>query len=328
MNSQNNNMFYLIDNETVELVKFLSENKRTELYESMNKDAIYKISCEYGNVGYSEFATYDKAVSFLSRIEYIESSEILGRFSSTRQLKSFYKPTTTTNESETDNIILSAGSEEYISLETLNDKINDILSKVSEGTIRGARGYRGVQGEQGPQGPIGEQGPQGLIGEQGPQGLIGEQGPQGLKGEQGEVGTQGVIGNQGTIGTQGLMGTQGFVGTIGAIGTQGVIGTQGEQGAQGFIGTQGEQGDRGTRGYMGLQGEIGTQGFMGAQGYEGPQGPAGEKGQPADVNSSNIHIVNYKSVDTYIPILLDDTLSVALAKLESRIARIEKILNL
>ena len=319
MNSQNNNMFYLIDNETVELVKFLSENKRTELYESMNKDAIYKISCEYGNVGYSEFATYDKAVSFLSRIEYIESSEILGRFSSTRQLKSFYKPTTTTNESETDNIILSAGSEEYISLETLNDKINDILSKVSEGTIRGARGYRGVQGEQGPQGPIGEQGPQGLIG---------EQGPQGLKGEQGEVGTQGVIGNQGTIGTQGLMGTQGFVGTIGAIGTQGVIGTQGEQGAQGFIGTQGEQGDRGTRGYMGLQGEIGTQGFMGAQGYEGPQGPAGEKGQPADVNSSNIHIVNYKSVDTYIPILLDDTLSVALAKLESRIARIEKILNL
>lgn len=81
-----------------------------------------------------------------------------------------------------------------------------LLNSLTNGTLKGERGFKGDRGEKGDAGVPGAQGVTGERGATGPQGIVGPQG------EQGETGPQGLPGPQGPIGPIGPQGPQGIPG--------------------------------------------------------------------------------------------------------------------
>ncbi|MEX2541096.1 MAG: S-layer homology domain-containing protein [Trueperaceae bacterium] len=174
----------------------------------------------------------------------------------------------------------------------LTQRLDELETRLAEGSLQGPPGPRGDRGVPGPEGPPGPPGVAGSAGPEGPPGPEGEAGLDGMDGEPGSPGPAGPSGPQGPVGPAGPTGADGAAGLScwdlnrngrpnpeEDVNDDGAVDVVDCVGPAGPVGPEGPAGPSGPRGQ---QGPAGPSGPTGPAGPEGPQGPQGPQGPPGD----------------------------------------------
>ena len=146
--------FYKIDDATIEAVSHLDAEQREELFSSINKDSVFLLRCTTEEGEEDSFVTWKTVEKVLREIDYVAPAVEEDILLSKRGMTTFSAPAPNVKKGGIVRTVKNTDSSfaeplEVVTLNSLNIKINQILTKVEKGMIRGARGYQGAQGERG-----------------------------------------------------------------------------------------------------------------------------------------------------------------------------------